>query len=206
MRRFGRLRRRGATREPLARVLIVCEGQVTEPHYFNQLRHLERCPVALKLHGGAVPKTLVEMAVKMKKESGARAGRKRDQNLRYDHVWCVFDVDAHPSIADALQQARDNGICTAVSNPCFELWALLHFQDQTKSVTRQVVQSLCRKHMPGYAKELPCEELIAKCEDAVARSTALVKWHSDRGTPGGNPSTTVHELVRLIRMQRAAWR
>jgi hypothetical protein len=46
-----------------------------------------------------------------------------------DEVWCVFDVDEHPKLAEARDQANANGIQLAVSNPCFELWLLLHFQE-----------------------------------------------------------------------------
>lgn len=77
---------------------------------------------------GGVPKTVVELAVKLKKESEGQARRRRDVNLRYDHIWCVFDIDEHPFVPEARQQARDNRIDVAVSNPCFELWLLLHFQ------------------------------------------------------------------------------
>lgn len=37
----------------------------------------------------------------------------------------------HPGLTDAIEQARQNGIWLAISNPCFELWLVLHFQDQS---------------------------------------------------------------------------
>jgi hypothetical protein len=30
-------------------------------------------------------------------------------------VWCVFDVDIHPNLPEAKQQARDNGLSLAIS-------------------------------------------------------------------------------------------
>lgn len=39
------LRRRGPRREPLPRVLVVCEGEVTEKEYVSHLRHTERIPI-----------------------------------------------------------------------------------------------------------------------------------------------------------------
>jgi hypothetical protein len=122
------LRRRKPFREPKPRILIVCEGTRTEPEYFTDLRNRERSLVELVIEAGGTPKTLVERAVALKKESKRQA--KKDPNLGYEHVWCVFDVDEHPYVAEAQQQARDNKIDVAISNPCFELWALLHFQDQ----------------------------------------------------------------------------
>lgn len=69
--------------------MIVCEGTQTEPEYFREMRHLERRLIELELSRGGVPKTLVERAVEMKKTAAVRAKREKDDNLKYDHVWCV---------------------------------------------------------------------------------------------------------------------
>jgi hypothetical protein len=178
--------------------LIVCEGEVTEPNYFNDLKHLTRSLVDLEIEPGGNPKTLVELAVGLKKTAEKDAKRSKDENLKYDAVWCVFDVDEHPRLAEAKQQARDNGIKVAVSNPCFELWALLHFQDQRRHIERDEVRRLCRHYMPGYEKRLPCETLLPMYPDAVRRCVDLEHWHQTRGTDGNNPSTGVHRLTEEI--------
>src|SRR3982750_4853087 len=103
------LRRRSPSLEPRPRVLVLCEGAVTEFEYFDGLRREERnklVEVEIDFKGGA-PKTLVERAANRKKESEEEARRARDENLKYDEVWCVFDVDEHPRLPDARQQARD---------------------------------------------------------------------------------------------------
>jgi len=43
------LRRRRAFRPPLPRFLIVCEGTLTEPGYFQETRHLERSLIDLEI-------------------------------------------------------------------------------------------------------------------------------------------------------------
>lgn len=196
------LRRRRPFREVKRRILIVCEGIVTERHYFDDLRIQTRSLVQLKIEPGGTPKTLVERAVEIKTtaEKAARSGK--DENLKYDSVWCVFDVDEHPYLAEAQQQARDNGISVAVSNPCFELWALLHFQEQRGHIERHEVQRLCRHHMPRYDKRLPCETLLGAYQEAVHRAIALEQWHHGRGTDGNNPSTGVHKLTEIMREAR----
>ncbi|MGA3026814.1 MAG: RloB family protein [Bryobacteraceae bacterium] len=193
------LRRRKPFREPKPRVLIVCEGGVTEEQYFNDLCNRERKTILVTESGGD-PKTLVEKAASMMKASKRNASK--DANERYDHVWCVFDRDEHTRYADALQQARDNGIKVALSNPCFELWALLHFQDQRAWIDRSNVQHLCRQHMPGYVKRLPCDTLYPFVDEAKRRAIELDHWHATRGTTGDNPSTTVYLLVDIIRPPR----
>jgi len=179
----------------------VCEGRVTEPDYFRALGRRERIKlieVVVNDEGG-VPKTLVERAVQLKKSADREARRMNDRFLRYDEIWCVFDIDAHPNVAQAKQQARDNTILLAVSNPCFEVWILLHFQDQRGHVERHTVQGICRGHIPGFVKSVPFSALDGRYEEAVARATALEKWQIECGRAGGNPSTDVHKLTERIR-------
>jgi hypothetical protein len=198
MKKSDSLRRRRSFREPRARFLIVCEGEVTEPLYLNDVRRAERGIIDLKVVPGGVPRTVVELAVKMKKESEREAKSRKDENLRYDHVWCVFDVDVHPFVPEAKQQAEANAIQVAVSNPCFELWFLLHFQDQTAHIERDKVQHLCRGHMPGYQKTPDCDALRPHQTEAMERAIHLENWQETRGNAGGNPSTGVYRLIQQI--------
>ena len=197
------LQRRGPRRQPKQRFLIVCEGTVTEPCYFRDVRHVERSLIELQIEPRATPKTIVERAVELKKQANRDAKRRADDNLKYDEVWCVFDVDDHRLIVEAKEQAKANGVEVAISNPCFELWALLHFQDQRADIERGKVQHLCATCMPGYEKKLDYEALRPKYSDALKRAEDLEKWHDSRGTVGANPSTPVHRLVQRI-MSRAA--
>ena len=198
MKRRDSLRRRRSFRKPLARFLIVCEGKVTEPVYFGDIRRMERGIIELEIVPGGVPKTVVERAVDMKKQSERDAKRRQDENLRYDSVWCVFDIDEHPFVPEAKQQAQANAINIAVSNPCFELWFLLHFQDQSAHIEGHTVQHLCRQHMPGYQKTPPCDLLRPHQVEATERAIQLENWQESRENAGGNPSTGVHRLIQQI--------
>src|SRR3954451_2941209 len=132
------LKRRKPRIEPRKRVLVICEGEKTEPSYFTGVKRLEQAStVDIEIDkAGGVPKTLVERAVAKKKDSKRAVSRDGDPNLLYDEIWCVFDVDEHPNLQDAKQQAKANGIELAISNPCFELWLHLHFKEQTASIER----------------------------------------------------------------------
>jgi hypothetical protein len=114
-------------------------------------------------------------------------------------------VDDHPLIPEATDQAKANGIELAISNPCFELWALLHFQDQQAHIERGKVQHLCATHMPRYEKKLDYEILRPKYSNAVKRAEDLERLHESRGTAGANPSTTVYRLVELIKAQASSY-
>ena len=197
------LRRRPPRREPRRRILVVCEGRVTEPRYFRALRSEYRnALVEIEIDDrGGTPKTLVERAAERKREAEREAKSQRDEFLLYDEVWCVFDIDDHPKLADARQQARDNDILLAVSNPCFELWALLHFQDQAAYIERQKVRSRLKKHLSDYNKELPFDRLRPQYDHAVRRARELEDRCERDGCPGANPSTGVHRLSERIRIE-----
>ena len=199
------LQRRRPRRQPKPRFLIVCEGTVTEPCYFRAVRHAERSLVELGIEPRATPKTIVERAVELKQQADRDAKRQADDNLKYDEVWCVFDIDEHPLIPEAKDQARDNGIDLSISNPCFEVWALLLFQVQRAHIERGKVQHLCRSHMRNYEKQLDYETLRPKYSDALKRADDLEKWHDARGTGGANPSTTVYRLVERIKAQASSY-
>jgi hypothetical protein len=199
-RRSRPLRRRSATREARKRLLVLCEGKITEPRYLKAFKHEHRSQlveVEVVPECGD-PKTLVESAVTRKREAEKEARRRGDSNLRYDEIWCVFDVDAHPNLAAAVQQAEGNGLNLAVSNPCFELWILLHFQEQRAYEDRARIQSACRVYMPEFLKEVPYEKIRLSYEIAVARAQTLMQWQAQQGRPAGNPSTAVHKLTQKI--------
>lgn len=193
------LQRRRPHRQPKPRFLIVCEGMVTEKCYFNDVRHTERSLIDPQIESGGTPKTLVERAVDLKRKADSKARKLKDDNQTYEEVWCVFDIDEHPLVPEAKDQARANGIELAISNPCFELWALLHFQDQSAHIERGKVQNLCKQLMPGYEKRLDYEVLEPRYVDALRRAGDLERWHDSRGTAGANPSTTVYRLVERIK-------
>jgi len=185
--------------------LVVAEG-TTEAEYVDLLRreeHLRLVDVVIVADAG-VPKTVVERAAEKMKAAKREARRARDENLAYDETWCVFDVDEHPNLAEAKQQARDNGIQLAISNPCFELWLVLHFQDQFAHEHRHNIQKTCSTAncIHGYVKRIT-KEIYAilgpRYSDAVQRGIALDAWHATRGTDGSNPSTQVYRLTERLR-------
>lgn len=101
--------RRVNTREPLQRFLIVCEGEKTEPAYFDGFRVPS---VTIEIAGlGKAPLTLVEQAIDRRSKG------------QYDQVWCVFDRDDVPTerFNQALDLARRRRIKVAYSNQAFDL-------------------------------------------------------------------------------------
>ncbi|HET9957343.1 MAG TPA: RloB family protein [Polyangiaceae bacterium] len=194
-------KRRGPKRDRKFLILVVCEGAVTEREYLKSLQHHFRNPrvrVVVPDNSG-VPLTVVKTAIRLKKEAAQKAKAQDDDNLEYNSIWAVFDVDEHPNLAEAKQLAAKEGIDLAISNPCFELWALLHLEDQRAHIERHAVASRLRKHFPEYEKLLPFERLIGGYEQAVNRARSLDEEAASHKEPGRNPTTGVFSLTEQIR-------
>jgi hypothetical protein len=194
--------RREPSRDPGRRILLVCEGEVTEREYFEALRAWCKNPrIELDFEGPAgVPLTLVTRAKQRQDKANREAARMGDDFVRYDEVWCVFDVDDHPGVSDARAQARDAGLRLAMSNPCFELWLLLHFTDNPGMQHREEIQARLRAHMSTVPdKHVDFELLIGGYDAAYHRAERLAYDADARGDDvTGNPSTEVYLLADSI--------
>jgi hypothetical protein len=201
----GRKRRGRISRRlpPKPLVLIVCEGKKTEPEYFNEIRIKKRISkdrikiITSKECGGTDPKTIVVCAKEKRKELAKIEG------LIYDEVWCVFDHDDHDKLKEAIDQAKGNKFNTAFSNPCFELWCLLHFEMRTAFISRdELSKKICSDNcLPHYDKGIKkwFDILYANLPDATTRAISLRKFHRDNlNAENINPSTNVDELVSII--------
>lgn len=148
-------------------------------------------------HG--VPLSLVDRAVETKKAE-AREER-RGRGRAHDGIWCMFDVDDHPNLTEAIQKAEANGIGLAISNPCIELWFILHFEDHTAYLSREYAQSRsakllrCKKRLSREATD----RLYENYEDARQRAQRLDVKHKGDGSPSrSNPSSGIWELIECI--------
>ena len=198
--RSSSIKRRRPTRQPKERILVVCEGVVTEPRYFRALQHHARNPrvhVEIAKEAGS-PITVVQIAIRLKQAAAIDAARLQDDNLRWDQVWGVFDVDEHPNLDRARALAEAESIKLAISNPCFELWALLHFRDQHAHIERDRVRAALQSHLVNYDKELDFAKLHPTYADAVWRAENLDREAEAQGESGRNPTTRVYKLTSII--------
>lgn len=193
--------RRDPWREPKPRILCVCEGEATEPQYLNGFKNWCKNPrVDVDVdndHG--VPLTLVRRAKERKQQAEAEAKSAKDDNLRYDQVWCIFDIDEHPNVPDAKEMARANGIDLAISNAAFELWLILHFREQPGAQNRKHLVEILKKFVLGYDKKLDFASLQNGYRDAVERARRLDKDAEAMDEPGRDPTTGVWRLTESIR-------
>lgn len=187
---------------PRRRILIVCEGAETEPQYFGAFTRWKRNPtVEVQVHGGAGdPVTLVNRAKEIQAAAQQRATSERDENLAYDEVWCCFDVDQFGArVPRAREEARMSGLQLAMSNPCFELWLILHLRENPGAQHHHAMQDIWSALQPTLAeKHIDFEALKGGYLPAVARAARLHKQALDDDEPARNPVTEVYLLTESI--------
>ncbi len=222
-RKPGQTARRGPTRAPYDKVLIVCEGRKTEPNYFRDLikwHDISSVNVRISGDGGSAPTSVVQHGLDL------YLAEKR-KGEPFDRVYCVFDRDSYhlasqhkayqqalASLADA--NAKEGGVFYAITSiPCFEYWLLLHFCYTTrqfaakgyKSVGDMVLAEL-KKYWPSYEIALLSPYLWLKKNLPQGEQAALehARRAMDAATAAAdeNPSTRVYQLVEYLIQIKAA--
>lgn len=202
------LARKKGKRQPYDRILIVCEGEKTEPNYLEAIRQQNRLAsshIKIINGDGTQPRQIVDFAEKTFLESKA-----------YERVYAIFDRDSHTTYHDALNRAlqldskykndesKTVRFIAIPSVPCFELWLLLHYQDVLAFFERDVILRKLKVHIPDYAKgaqniysltEGRIEGAIQRAQHLRAQFTAIT---------GTDPYTQIDHVVTLLRSMRAA--
>lgn len=197
--------RRGSARRPIARKhrqLFVCVEGNTEEQYLKDWARRLRASVLITVDSiRGNPLTLVKHAREVKRAEARDA--RRGRGTTFDEYWCVFDVDSHDHLHDALDMASGNEISVALSNPCLELWLVIHFEDSRAHIDRWTVQRRseqilrCAKNLDPEA----LDRLHLTHEEAIRRARQLARDHESAGSdPTSNPSSTMFELVQSIKL------
>lgn len=205
------LKRRAAQRAPYKRMLIVCEGEKTEPHYFGEIRQEHRLatanvqvwPSAL----GTQPLQVVDYAELLFRDGDHSKGIPPNA---FDHVCAVFDRDDHATYHNALAKAdalngklkNDAGEGVAfqaiASVPCFELWLLLHFENIHAPIGRDEVYARLKSYLPAYDKGQRGYWAVTKDRVELAVSRAEACAVATTAYDGNEPYTGVHKLIMLL--------
>ncbi len=145
-------------------IVIATEGELTEPIYFDALALDDRfrhprvaIQVIPAISGLSSPKHVIKRLDKVKRESGLYEG---------DELWLVIDKDKWEDsmLSEVAQQVRQKGYCLADSNPCFEIWLLLHkrsLDDYTPQEQEELKEN--RRSHPRSSRTRLEKELIDIC-------------------------------------------
>jgi hypothetical protein len=214
-------RRRTVTAAALAKpgdaFLIVTEGTVTEPIYFDLLlRDLELSVVRIKVQPGDAsdPRHVILTAEREAKEQVRKAKKGVlgiNEPPKFDHLFAVVDTDVAVRKGfwnDVRQLATARKVTLAHSTPCFEFWLLLHIAgyttrsdlvdgDAAKSAVKHALGRDYSTNEEAAKGVFPI--FLTKWPEAVAHAEEVRRYHRGAGTPQpANPSTEVDRLVRAM--------
>lgn len=171
--------------------VLAVEGRVTEEAYFT--RTFRSSKVQLEV----LPTGEDNRSAPGHVRARLRAWRERYQlHEERDALWLVVDRDGWPvkTLAALAREARQGAYSLAVSNPCFEVWFLLHFTGELEGLERcDEVCARIRGEIGSYSKSNPpVERLRPLLATALARAEDIDA--GDRWPSG--PGSHVCRLVR----------
>lgn len=160
---------------------VFCEGE-TEIAYVKFLRSLYRVPIQVIPKKGK-SNISEDFIVKSKNEYV-----QTDQ----DKVFLMYDLDVDGMLVQ-LQKIPNAELL--VSNPCVELWFLLHYQDQKSEIS----SDKCIKKLQKVSKEYKKGTLSEEEKDVLAKNKELAIERAKALDVLNNPSTTIYRLLDLLK-------
>jgi hypothetical protein len=188
------------------KVLIVCEGEKTEPFYFRELiDYYEIHSANVRISGdcGSDPVSVVEHGLAL------YHAEKSSTSGAFDRVYCVFDRDSHPNYLQAVDKvsgAKPKGVFfAATSVPCFEYWLFLHFSFTTApysaaggvSAGAAVLKAL-KAVWPEYTKVSQGVFISRLGQLEYAKANAARALEEAKKNHTDNPTTHIHEMVGYL--------
>lgn len=174
--------------------VLAVEGRVSEPEYFALFNDTSNT-VQIEILKGKDKSAPLKLLARIKKYL------KEKELKRSDQAWIVIDRDQwkaeHIDILHGWAQTRTNyGL--AVSNPRFEYWLLLHFEDGHGISSAREYERRLRMHLPDYEKTIDERKIkIENVYQAIDRAKLrdrlqCMDWPKVHGV------TTIYKLVEAI--------
>ncbi len=170
--------------------IISVEGLTTEPQYFSIFNDLELVihVDCLKGKNESSPIHVLRRMKKYLKETKLKSS---------DEAWLVVDkdqwTDEQLTKLHAWSKEHDN-YGFALSNPKFEYWLLLHFEDGTNISSPRECSERLNRYLPNYQKGIDARKITQNIIDAAIRRA------KDRDNPPCSdwPRTTGTTVYRLV--------
>ena len=160
---------------------VFCEGE-TEMAYVKFLRSLYRAPIQV------IPKKGKSNI----SEDYIEKSKNEYVQTEQDKVFLMYDLDVD-GMLEQLQKIPNAELL--VSNPCVELWFLLHYQEQKTEISSgkciQKLQKFSKEYKKGILSEEEKTFLAEKKDLAIERAKNMIGYH--------NPSSTVYKLLEKLK-------
>jgi hypothetical protein len=198
-------KRKHGKRERNRIILVGTEGKnKTETIYFKGLnKHLDGYVIRFASGNDTDPLKIVKNTLK----SAGKNYEDLDFN-RGDMAFSVFDTDTDKSkqslIDAAIEYGKQHNVEVVLSNPCFEVWYLQHYQNQTKRFnnSNDVIDELHR-YISSYKKSDDLfNQLWPNTNYAIDNCKRLMKYHDNnlvkQRSIERNPSSEVYMILEKL--------
>lgn len=173
--------------------IIATEGYITEPQYFELFNKYQSI-VHVKCLRDKSKNSPLQVLKRLKTQL-------KNENFRKsDEAWLVVDKDKWTDnqlgqLYEWSNQSDQFGF--ALSNPKFEFWLLLHFEDGNGIANSQDCSGRLQVHLPDYDKDINSPKFTRELIEAAIHRAAVrdnppcVDWPKVTGT-------TVYKLIANI--------
>lgn len=174
--------------------LIATEGRLTEPNYFSFFNYKNSVVKVncLKSGSNSSPQKVLKRVTDTIQKEGL---------LSSDEAWVVIDKDmwTEVQINKIVEWTKESdNFNLALSNPSFEFWLLLHFEDGNGVTSGRVCIERLKHYLPNYDKGVDVRKLSNEMiQNAVRRAKARYKLES-MDWPRNFGQTTVYRLLENI--------
>ncbi len=172
---------------------ILTEGEKTEPNYFqsSMFRNDRTFP---KINPGKCPGNDAN-GLKQWAESIMKT-----DFVKGDRIWIVLDKDENDlqKLHNLKEWCEENDVGLAFSNPCFELWLLIHFNYVDSSMNKEdLIAKLTQNLREQYDKSKDYSHIFSeKIETAVRNARTLREHNGQSGKRcNQNPFTNIDMLI-----------
>lgn len=202
VKRVGQKKRGKYSRKPKKIILIGTEGNnQTEKKYFTSFNQTQsEYKINVAKGNNTDPEGVIRDLL--------RTAKQEELDLKQgDILACFIDVDfkqgREKELRVAIKLARQNNVSLYLSNPCFEVWYLLHFRYSTKPYCSndEAIRDL-NSYISDYSKSKDVFELIVgNSKQAIENSKKLEDYHLSNGTIDRIkkiPYTDVYKIVEIL--------
>ena len=183
-------------------ILIVAEGHnVTENQYFHQFQN-QHASYNIKV---LIPGSATDPEGMLEKLERFWLMNEMDM-MKGDRGFVVLDLDCDDSKGRLIEKLeRGSKIAQfVVSNPCFEVWFLLHYRYTTHAYkdSTEVIKDL-KNYIASYDKTQDVSDILSdKTETAYQNALKLEKYFQENGyrwpSNESNPRTDVPMVIEAI--------
>lgn len=177
-------------------IVVVCDDQKTARRYFECLKRHVKTSVTVRVIRNPFDRATAMDVVQCAHEELQRLREQSAPELEdKQSVWALIDLEANHAKRDAAQEAKKSGerlgVRVALSDPCYEVWTLLHlvnigsrFDDCGQVLTRLYTEwrkvfttEMGPKAQADFSKLIP-----DRVVDAIGNAKAQRECHAQSWT------------------------